>query len=359
MTSESKMETNRISWIDMAKGYGILAVFTGHIVQGTVVGDFVYSFHLPLFFFISGYLFNATLPFGKFMAHKLKSIILPYFVLGLPIVFFAAYYPLVFARNDPMWLPPADKLGEALVENLFGFVFQVRYATLWYLAVLFFLNIVMYILTRVPYKPVHIIIVIAMAVAGLGYYGNGGSWLPWNVDVVMTAIPFFYVGYFIRQYDIVTTRLIPLKALYKLGLWAVFMAINIGANIMTFSRSGSGLEMYQCSYGVPGWTYLSAFAGICGVIVFSTLFDLKPINYIGEHSMLFFLWHQAIFFEFWKYMYPRWGIPDVWRFIGNARSPLELYVGMTLLILAQIIPTCLIIWGLVELLRRTPLRRMV
>lgn len=343
----------------MAKGYGILAVFTGHLVQWTPIGDFVYSFHLPLFFFISGYLFNRDRSFGKFVAHKCKSILLPYFVLGLPIVFFNAYYHLAFAGPKFHFIVDGEALIKGIGYNLVLYLVQVRYATLWYLAVLFGVNIVMYLLCRFPYKSLHIIAVVAMTVLGLGYYANGGVQLPWNVDVILTAIPFFYAGYFIRQKDLITAKILPLAVWQKLLAWAILMAVNIGANIMTFRLSNEGLEMYNMQYGSPVWTFLSAFAGVFGVIVFSTLFDLKPINYLGEHSMLFFLWHQAIFFELWKYIYPRFGVPDMWNYIHRSMDPLRLYGGEVLLILAQIIPTCLIIWGLVELLRRTPLKRMV
>ena len=350
---------NRISWIDMAKGYGILAVFTGHLVQGTVIGDFVYSFHLPLFFFISGYLFSVKESFPKFFAHKCRTILLPYFVFGLPIVFFAAYYPLVFARNTPRWLPDPAALGEAIVDNLIAFVIQIRYATLWYLAVLFGLNMVMYVLTRFPQVALHIIIVIAMTVVGLDYYARGGFQLPWNVDVIMTTISFFYVGYLLRRHDTVMEKVISLKVWQRLILWAALMAVNIGANIMSFRISGEGLELYRMQYGMPVFTYLSAFAGVFGVVVFSTLFTARPLSYIGEHSMLFFLWHQAIFFELWKQLFPRLGVSDIWRFLYNARGTFQLLGGGLLLILAQIIPTLLIIWGLTELLRRTPLKKMV
>ena len=85
------METKRITWVDMAKGYGIIAVFIGHLVQGGMLGNFVYSFHLPLFFFLSGYLFHANVDFLTFLKKKARSILVPYFSLGIFIVFFTVY----------------------------------------------------------------------------------------------------------------------------------------------------------------------------------------------------------------------------------------------------------------------------
>ena len=54
----------RESWIDVCKGIAIILVVIGHIESVyridmsalIVVHDFVYSFHMPLFLLISGYL---------------------------------------------------------------------------------------------------------------------------------------------------------------------------------------------------------------------------------------------------------------------------------------------------------------
>ncbi len=45
----------RIEWVDIARGIGIILVILGHIGIGKV-GKFIYSFHIPLFFFLSGFL---------------------------------------------------------------------------------------------------------------------------------------------------------------------------------------------------------------------------------------------------------------------------------------------------------------
>ncbi len=297
----------------MAKGYGILAVFTGHLVQGTLIGNFVYSFHLPLFFFISGYLFNTDkyLSFVSFLKHKAKSILLPYFTLGLPIVFFAAYYPLVFSGKSPRWLVPGSMLLRALKDNFLQYIVQSRYATLWYLAVLLGINIVMYAVSRINKKAVQIAVVIALLCVGFAYYALGGYWLPWNVDVIPTALPFFYVGYYMKKNTHVAELVESLDKGKRVLIWACLMVINIGANAASFALSGAGLEMYWVSYGIPPLTYLSAFAGLFAVAVFSTLFTWRPISYIGENSMIYFLWHQAIFFELWKGLIPALGLPPL------------------------------------------------
>ncbi len=45
----------RIVWLDAARGIGILLIIVGHIIPMTLpFSHFIYSFHVPLFFFLSG-----------------------------------------------------------------------------------------------------------------------------------------------------------------------------------------------------------------------------------------------------------------------------------------------------------------
>lgn len=58
------MEQKRNDSIDFAKGFLMIFVILGHIVQGTIedgnLRGVIYSFHMPLFLFISGYMINLN-----------------------------------------------------------------------------------------------------------------------------------------------------------------------------------------------------------------------------------------------------------------------------------------------------------
>ena len=47
-----------IRWINNLKGFGILLVVLGHILPRDSFGQWIYAFHVPLFFYLSGYLFS-------------------------------------------------------------------------------------------------------------------------------------------------------------------------------------------------------------------------------------------------------------------------------------------------------------
>lgn len=94
----SMSERKHIEWIDGAKGFAILLVIIGHCIDGYKDAElfkqytfifnslhyFIYSFHMPLFFMISGYLFfyaykNITI---KKLIEKLIDLAGVYFLFS-------------------------------------------------------------------------------------------------------------------------------------------------------------------------------------------------------------------------------------------------------------------------------------
>ncbi len=83
-----KTAKNRIEWIDTAKGIGLLCVILGHL-HIPYLSAWIYTFHIPLFFFLSGCVFNGQkYSFKEYFIRRFKSLIVPYFVLGAVILFF-------------------------------------------------------------------------------------------------------------------------------------------------------------------------------------------------------------------------------------------------------------------------------
>ena len=54
--------TGRIAWIDVSRGWCMLAIVAGHFYlpwnQHPALFDLLYAFHVPAFFFLSGLVFN-------------------------------------------------------------------------------------------------------------------------------------------------------------------------------------------------------------------------------------------------------------------------------------------------------------
>lgn len=90
------MVGERLNYIDQAKGIAIILVVVGHLVQWNFTGesckvifDYIYSFNMPLFFFISGFLAYKS-------RFKIESVtLIPLFkkrFIGLALPFFLGDY---------------------------------------------------------------------------------------------------------------------------------------------------------------------------------------------------------------------------------------------------------------------------
>ncbi|HIK18397.1 MAG TPA: acyltransferase [Leptolyngbyaceae cyanobacterium M33_DOE_097] len=94
-TIDPPQKPKRIAWVDYAKGFGILLVVIGHTLRGLVsnsileptifeqtIDKWIYAFHMPLFFFISGLFIERSIAqsFSSFLISKLQTIAYPYFL---------------------------------------------------------------------------------------------------------------------------------------------------------------------------------------------------------------------------------------------------------------------------------------
>jgi fucose 4-O-acetylase-like acetyltransferase len=89
------MATKRITYIDMAKGIGILLVVFGHSgFPSPAVNQWISSFHMPLFFLLSGILLSHTnaheKPLKDTIKKKARTILVPYLFFSIFSILFSA-----------------------------------------------------------------------------------------------------------------------------------------------------------------------------------------------------------------------------------------------------------------------------
>ncbi len=99
--------SQRLEYIDLAKGIGIMLVVIGHCVDGQgFLGQYIWSYHMPLFFMISGLCFNDNRypTFKSFLQKRVKTLFIPclYFtaiMLILSTLVLPSYYDLSLIRS--------------------------------------------------------------------------------------------------------------------------------------------------------------------------------------------------------------------------------------------------------------------
>ncbi len=87
----------RIINLDIAKAICIVLVVIGHYLPDgapvwyTQFHDVIYTFHMPLFMFASGYIYIATRKdngYGNFLSKKVKRLLIPYFTTSIIVISF-------------------------------------------------------------------------------------------------------------------------------------------------------------------------------------------------------------------------------------------------------------------------------
>ena len=331
-------QKHRVTWVDTAKGWGMLAIIVSHVMTGHPVSRWLYTFHVPLFFFLSGFLFRADRPWGAFLRGKLKKMLLPYFALALPIIPAEA---VLAGSVDGFW----GRVGELAL----GVLIQRRLWPIWFLACLFLLEILAYWLLRFIKKSVPLFFTAAlMGAAGALYAKAGLPALPWNLDACFGVMPFFIGGYLLKNSPKVLSWLQSGKT--RPIAFGLLTAGNLAVAFTVVKGLAAGMDVFKNQYGSPLWSYFGAFCGIGAVILASQWITAKPIRYLGRNSLLYFVWHQTPVITAIYVYFPKLGItmedfPNRFAMLGE--KGLELAVILLVLTLLN------------ELLLRSRLRWML
>src|SRR6266498_1467189 len=89
-TSKVTAATQRVAYVDVAKGIGIILVVMGHndfALISPFAHKLIYSFHMPMFFFMSGMFFRPDVPFWSFLWNRFNRLLKPFLFILLFIYF--------------------------------------------------------------------------------------------------------------------------------------------------------------------------------------------------------------------------------------------------------------------------------
>lgn len=54
---EEQNSSSRIEYIDIFRAFGIILMIMGHVKFGSIFNKWIHAFHMPMFFFISGWFY--------------------------------------------------------------------------------------------------------------------------------------------------------------------------------------------------------------------------------------------------------------------------------------------------------------
>jgi fucose 4-O-acetylase-like acetyltransferase len=203
------MERERILWIDFAKVFGIWLVILGHIEIPANFRNFIYVFHMPLFFFISGYLEKDSNIKDVFI-NGIRKLIIPYILFYL--LSYGLWFLNVFFRHKELYHngPIEYLLVKPLLGMLFGSGYHTQYSImvniqLWFLCALFFVKIFHCIVIKISNGNIVLIALGNILIIGLvSLLKKFNVDLLLSVDSALLGFLFFCIGYFITHKELIT-----------------------------------------------------------------------------------------------------------------------------------------------------------
>lgn len=281
---------NRVTWIDFFKGLGILLVVIGHSNIPKILTWWIWSFHMPMFFFVSGFLFipKRNPSFLLFLSKRVKMLLIPYFIYSIFIMF---CFSSQFFKSD--FKIEATSYIDFVNVLLYGW----HGLALWFIPVLFLTEIIFFsIKKRIDNN--YFLIVILLIFSVLGYYlGENDLRIAYKLEVVPMAVVFYGFGYVSQSY---ISNFIEKR---KNGLLLILAAVLLTINVAFCFINNQRLDMCYNKMGNYIYTYISAIAGFLFMLLLSVFLSQQlrfsnpitiALNFLGRNTLIILLLHQLI-----------------------------------------------------------------
>ncbi len=191
------MGNKRLCFLDILKGIGIILVIIGHSHVQSRVGDLIYSFHMPLFFFLSGILFDAKKDkhVVDLLKRRLFTIIVPYIIFYIFLLLFQTYIEV------PLYDYKYVNFTHQLVGLFYGSPYKdfMLFNAIWFLPTLISVEVVYYaVQKRVKLSWLKIFIIFMLFGVGCFLGKRGLSLLPWGMTQALVVLPFYMLGHYLH-----------------------------------------------------------------------------------------------------------------------------------------------------------------
>lgn len=295
----------RLEWLDVLKCIVMYLVVVGHAApRGTndTLGYYIYSFHMPLFFAISGMAFylqcrKREFTIGSLVKNKAKTLIWPYWAFSLIAL--------------PIWIFNNQIISDAGADNnvlklLYGtFYSNEEYMTsttnaMWFLPTLFLTLITFWIIEKWSDGNEKTLVLAICIIGCFGYAGShyeSGFDSPWHIETIPIALMCILLGWcFIKHIDkfysiiggtgrqvLWVVILLPIAYCCARFNTKISMAVNTYGSFVLFAGS------------------MICFSMIC-IIISLWIPAFRLLKFIGRNTVVILAFHAPMFrtFEHWS-----------------------------------------------------------
>ncbi len=241
------MENKHIAWIDWAKSIGIFIVVLCHVPQyDTVEKEIFCSFQMPLFFFLSGYLYK--IPQGTFkdeLMRNWKTLIIPYFLFQI------LFYPywLVVQKVNGYEFSFYTIFVKPITDCLIGIPIN---GVTWFIIALLIIKLYAFFILRLRRKWLWVILscLLVGTARYIMYMGDDSIKISFAIDSAMHFFLFFFLGYYFKASERMELLVNSKLRLYYI-LTLSFIMTFVGAMAQE-NQSVSLQEILHYTLGVSG-----------------------------------------------------------------------------------------------------------
>lgn len=304
----------REKWADVSKFIAIFFMVWAHAGLETEIRCFIYVFHMPLFFFVSGYFEKeSNLNYWLSLEKSFRSLMIPYFCFSI----FAISYCWNFPYRHPEVYPGINSVedffiaafkGLFLMDDSVSYRYFMPCGPLWFLVALFidkflFLSINRIISKMERYKTLFWGVVVFLS---LFSFQKLSFVKCFSVDSAIMGFSLYVTGFLFHRYNLMKYVRDKCWIIFPLALlYTMFFATKNGIIDMDGGHTGNSVLMF----------YVNALIGIMMVFSFSIMITQKlnvdkTLVFLGQNTLIILGVH-ILFIVILKVLYTILGIPFV------------------------------------------------
>ena len=283
-----KESTGRLEYVDVTKGLAMICIVLGHL-GSSIINRVVFTFHVPVFFLISGYFISAEEKLSSFIVKKLRTLVVPYYLTCAVIILLGFLKGLILSgmgtalSDAKYWLYAAIYgAGDSYQEPFF----IAAIGAIWFLWALFWGSLFLKISLKM--KPV-IRLAFVIALFLFGYYTRNWFWFPLSIQAGCCATLWIYIGYLFKRSKEMREKL-PSQCKYIVLLFSIVVWVFFMIQFQTF-------WLVHCDIGRGVVDIFGSLCASYAVIWIARLIWHIPgvgrwLAYLGKYSLFMLCIHM-------------------------------------------------------------------
>jgi fucose 4-O-acetylase-like acetyltransferase len=323
--------TKRIAWIDNCKALAISLVALGHMQSIYLVNETIFAFVMPAFFFLSGYTFerSANASFSELLRKKFHSLVIPYF--GFSAILFAFWF--LVRRNFGLSYETHATVTDVLKQILCGINSTFFVTPLWFLACLFVVEILFWVLLRMRKMYLRATIIALLFIPGLIYWTYMDMLLLphvfWNLDQACFFLSFFALGFIASKRNHVKILLSSLKR----NLFVILASAIVFAVVFAIREKTTSPFVFVSMQALMIFSSLLAFVAVC-----KSIRESAVLNFIGQNTLTILALHIMVQSILRGVLFKVFHVAPEW-----IETSLFVSIVLTVVTIAALVPVILLI----------------